>query len=64
MDIQDLEKLARTGEIAPLFFVIAARQVPGYDIKAAKRMEDQYFDGKGFPVTDEDYKRLMEKQIR
>ena len=52
MDIQELEKLARAGNIAPLFFVIAARQVPGYDIQKAERMENQYFDNKGFPISD------------
>ncbi len=64
MDIQGLEKLAREGNIAPLFFVIAARQVPGYDVKKAEHMENQYFDGKGYPITDLSFEEIEAKRIQ
>ena len=48
-----LTQLAATGKYSPIEFIIAARQVPGYDSEAAEHLENQYFDTKGFPITDE-----------
>lgn len=56
--IEDLETLlvaiAKSGVVPPLHFIIAARQIPGYDPGKAHRIENQYFDNDGFPITDEE----------
>lgn len=50
----DLIKLALSGDYMPLEFMVAARHVPGYNIEKANHIENQYFDGKGFPIIDEE----------
>ena len=52
--MEDLIKLALTGDYNPLEFVTAARHVPGYDEKIASHLENQYFGPTGFPITDEE----------
>lgn len=54
----DLIKLAQSGEFTPLDFVIAARHISGYNLEAAAHIENQYFDGNGYPISDVQFKKL------
>ena len=51
----NLIELALSDDYMPLEFVIAARHVKGYDVEKAVHLENQYFDNKGCPITDEEY---------
>ena len=52
--MEDLIKLALTGDYSPLEFVTAACHVPGYDKEIAYHLENQYFGPTGFPITNEE----------
>ena len=60
--MEELIKMALTGKYMPLEFMVAARHVPGYDKEAAFHIENQYFDNKGFPITDEE--GVKETEVR
>ncbi len=55
-DHADLEKLAASGEYTIHEFMIAARQVPGYNVKDAAHLEAQWWgsEGKPIPTPEED----------
>ena len=46
-----LMTIAKSGDVAPLFFVVAMYNIPGYDPKKAPHVADQYFNGKGWPES-------------
>ena len=48
----NLIKLAQTGDYMPMAFLIAMRHHPGYKIEDAPHIENQWFDGKGFPMPN------------
>lgn len=54
--MEDLIKLAKTGNYSPLEFLVAARYAPGYDVAKAVHLENQYFDSDGKPISNEEHK--------
>ena len=61
--IDHLIYLAQAGTFSPIDFVVAARSCPGYAAEKAKHLEEQYFDTKGLPITDEQYLEVLGGRI-
>ena len=56
-----LIEMALTGKFTPMDFIVAARNIYGYDEKQAPNLEAQYFNERGWPMTDEEVLAKQEK---
>ena len=53
-----LFRLAQSGMVAPILFVVASNMVPGVDKEAAVHLNKQWYNNKGFPTRTEERGKL------